>query len=215
MLQVQRVLWKMNYNLKLLKNKNFFGETLNRVSVVIDYISKLKRENKIIVVAIDGRTGSGKTTISSFLSFVFDEDINSVVHMDDFFLPKELRTPERLNTAGGNVHSERFIEQVIPFLRDDIFRYRKFDCSIVDYSDFVEIKNNSVRIVEGSYSTHPIFGKYADITIFSDISFEEQKNRILKRNGEEKLKIFLEKWIPMEEAYFKAFDIKNKVDFVV
>ena len=187
----------MNYNLKLLKNSPFFEETLNRTSIVIDYISKLKREKKIIVIAIDGRTASGKTTISNFLSLILKENLNSVIHMDDFFLPKELRTNERLNTAGGNIHSERFLEEVIPYLQNNIFKYQKFDCSILDYSNFVEIKNNSVRIVEGSYSTHPIFGKYADITIFSDISFEEQKNRILKRNGEEKLKIFLEKWIPM------------------
>lgn len=205
----------MNYNLKHLKNSPFFEETLNRIFHVIEYISKLERENKIVVVAIDGRTGSGKTTISHFLSFIFEEDINSIIHMDDFFLPKELRTPERLKTAGGNIHSERFLEEVIPFLRDETFRYRKFDCSTLDYSDFVEIKNNFIRIVEGSYSTHPIFGRYADVTIFSDISFEEQKNRILKRNGEEKFKIFLNKWIPMEENYFKAFDIKNKADFVV
>ena len=196
-------------------NETFFEETFNRIFPVIEYLSKLERENKIIVIAIDGRTGSGKTTISSFLSLFFCEDINSVIHMDDFFLPKKLRTPDRLKKAGGNIHSERFLEEVIPFLRDDIFMYRKFDCSTLDYSDFVEIKNNFVRIVEGSYSTHPIFGRYADITIFSYISFEEQKSRILKRNGEEKLKIFLEKWIPMEEKYFKAFDIKNKADFVV
>ena len=205
----------MNYNLRHQKNNSYSEETFNRVSSVIEHVSKLERENKIIVIAIDGRCSSGKTTIASFLSFIFGEDINSIVHMDDFFLPKELRTPERLKTAGGNIHSERFLEEVIPFLRDSKFRYRKFDCSILDYSGFVEVKNKSVRIVEGSYSTHPIFGKYADITIFSDISFEEQKKRILKRNGEEKLKIFLEKWIPMEENYFKSFDIKNSADFVV
>ena len=205
----------MNYNLKHLKNRPYAEEILNRISSVIEYVSKLERENKIIVIAIDGRCSSGKTAISSFLSFIFGEDINSVVHMDNFFLPKELRTPERLKIAGGNIHSERFLEEVIPFLRDSEFKYRKFDCSTFDYSGFIEIKNKLIRIVEGSYSTHPIFGKYADITIFSDISFEEQKKRILKRNGDDKLKIFLERWIPMEEQYFKAFDIKNRVDFVV
>lgn len=205
----------MNYNLKHLKNSPYAEEIINRIYSVIESVSKLERENKIIVIAIDGRCASGKTTISSFLSFIFGEDINSVVHMDDFFLPKDLRTPERLKKSGGNVHSERFLEEVIPFLRDSEFRYRKFDCSILNYSDIVEIKNKSVRIVEGSYSTHPIFGKYADITIFSDISFEEQKKRILERNGEEKLKIFSEIWIPMEEEYFKVFDIKNSADFVV
>ena len=39
--------------------------------------------------------------------------------------------------------------------------------------------------------------------------------RILRRNGGEKLEAFRRKWIPLEEAYFSAFDIENKCDIVI
>ena len=39
--------------------------------------------------------------------------------------------------------------------------------------------------------------------------------RIKIRNGAEALKIFENKWIPMEEMYFNAFDIKNRCDLII
>ena len=67
------------------------------------------------VIAIDGRSGAGKTTLSQILSERLGA---SVVHMDDFFLPLSLRSDKRLSEAGGNVHYERFIEEVLPHIND-------------------------------------------------------------------------------------------------
>lgn len=63
-----------------------------------------------LLVAIDGRSASGKTTLVNALAEQFH---TSVVHMDDFFLPVELRTPERFAMPGGNVHFERFQEEFL------------------------------------------------------------------------------------------------------
>ena len=48
--------------------------------------------------------------------------------------------------------------------------------------------------------------------VFVDIDPETQQERILKRNGAEKLEMFQSRWIPMEEMYFSAFDIKKKCE---
>ncbi|MCL1877401.1 MAG: hypothetical protein FWF80_00945, partial [Defluviitaleaceae bacterium] len=66
------------------------------------------------VIAIDGRSASGKTTLASELAA---QTGASVIHMDDFFLPQDLRTEERLNTPGGNVHHERFASEVLPHIK--------------------------------------------------------------------------------------------------
>lgn len=66
------------------------------------------------VIAMDGRAAAGKTTLAEELAVTLG---GAVVHMDDFFLPGELRTPERLAAPGGNVHAERFAEEVLPYLR--------------------------------------------------------------------------------------------------
>ena len=49
--------------------------------------------------------------------------------MDDFFLPFELRTAERLKEPGGNVHYERFIDEVVSKLSaGEPFEYGVFRC---------------------------------------------------------------------------------------
>ena len=168
--------------------------------------------NAVRVIAIDGRAASGKTTLARQLARIMDA---GVVHMDDFFLPAELRTPERYREPGGNVHYERFAEEVLPHLRDPAgFSYRAFDCSTMNYGKMVKVNPSAWRIVEGAYSLHPRFGEYADLKVFYDISPEEQKRRIVLRNGEERYKVFEARWIPLEERYIRACGIENRADLI-
>ena len=165
------------------------------------------------VIAIDGRAASGKSTLAEQLSKLLGAD---VIRMDDFFLPPELRSEERLAEPGGNVHYERFCEDVLPYLKSpELFSYRIFDCSRMDYNGESTVRNTPIRIVEGSYSHHPKFGKYADLFVFSDVDAVEQMRRIRLRNGEEKAQMFAKKWIPMEERYFTTFGIKTHADTVI
>jgi uridine kinase len=158
------------------------------------------------IIAIDGRAASGKTTLAERLGSL------PVIHIDDFFLPSELRTAERLERAGENFHHERFAEEVLPFIRrNEVFSYRIFDCALGDYAGTREIMPAKIKIVEGSYSCHPVLGEYMDLRIFCDIDYSLQIERIHKRTNPE---AFITKWIPLEEAYFKAFDIIRKADII-
>ena len=112
----------LQYVLKMENNNNYSEKN---VSIALN-------NNKVGIIAIDGRAASGKTTMAEQLSNILDADI---VHMDDFFLPLELRTDTRLNEAGGNIHYERFIEEVLSYINiKETFEYRKFDCSVMDYA---------------------------------------------------------------------------------
>ena len=46
------------------------------------------------------------------------------------------------------------------------------------------------------------------------IDEKEQSKRILKRNGPVMHKVFLEKWIPLENEYFEKMKIKEKSDLI-
>jgi len=48
-----------------------------------------------------------------------------------------------------------------------------------------------------------------------EIDSESQLANIRKRNGEQKLSMFVERWIPKELAYFEKFGIKEKSDIIV
>lgn len=71
----------------------------------------------------------------------------------------------------------------------------------------IEIVLGRLVVTEGAYSMHPELAPYYDLSIFLDISPELQRDRISRRNTPEKAKRFFTEWIPMEQAYFAAFDI--------
>lgn len=168
----------------------------------------------VFVVAIDGRAASGKTTMAQQLAEILGAD---TVHLDDFFLPPALRTAQRLARPGGNVHHERFAAEVLPHLgQPQPFAYRRFDCGSMDYDPAERtVGAAAYRVVEGSYSHHPAFGRYAHLTVFSSVQPDEQLRRIAVRNGDEMAQIFRTRWIPMEEAYFAAYDIAAHADVQV
>lgn len=180
---------------------------------ILERAAAKKEDQQVYVIAIDGRAASGKSTMAEQLGRILGADI---IHMDDFFLPRQLRTKERLSMPGGNVHYERFSEEVLPYLaKPEPFAYRRFSCKLMDYDGSCRISSVPFRIAEGSYSCHPVFGCYADLTIFSDIGPDEQLKRIQKRDGAALAEHFKTTWIPMEEQYFHAFEIEKKADITV
>ncbi|MBE6991305.1 MAG: hypothetical protein E7430_01830 [Ruminococcaceae bacterium] len=186
---------------------------LIRLLPVLQKAAEKAEEESVVVIAIDGRAGSGKSTMAEQLKKVVGGEI---IRMDDFFLPMELRTAERLSSPGGNIHYERFLNEVLPAVKQvGDFSYRKFDCSVMDYSADVIAANSRFRIVEGAYSGHPRFSDYADIKVFSDVEPDVQMQRIIHRNGIEMAELFRTRWIPMEEAYFTAYGTKEKADVIV
>ncbi len=188
-------------------------QQLQRLLPVLRAVAERDDPAKVFVIAIDGRAASGKSTMAEQLSRILDA---AVVHTDDFFLPLEMRTEERLSTPGGNVHYERFREEVLPHLRENApFAYRRFECSIKDFQGKRQVDAAHFRIVEGSYSLHPKLGRYADLTVFSEVDPEEQMRRILARNGPEWGEMFRTRWIPLEETYFSACGVRQRADLLV
>ncbi|MBQ8408573.1 MAG: hypothetical protein IJY39_06870 [Clostridia bacterium] len=181
--------------------------------VLLEKLKCVTKESGAKIVAIDGRAASGKTTLAALLKTILGA---SVIRMDDFFLPPPLRTPERLSEMGGNVHYERFCEEVIPLVnKNDAFSYGVFDCGRMDLNGECLVEASEWRIVEGSYSHHPNFGDYADVKVFCTVSPEEQMKRILLRNGEKMAERFKKEWIPMEEKYFEAFHVCQRADVIL
>ena len=159
-------------------------------------------------LAIEGGSASGKTTLGKILAERYG---CTVFHMDDFFLRPEQRTAARFAEPGGNVDRERFLAEVLlPLSRGEKVFYRRFDCASMQVQSAVEIVPEKLVVTEGAYSMHPELAPYYDLSVFLDISPELQRERISCRNTPEKAKRFFAEWIPMEQAYFAAFDIPVK-----
>lgn len=166
-----------------------------------------------LIVAVDGRCAAGKTTFAQRAGELFD---CNVFHMDDFFLPFEKRTPERLAAPGGNVDYERAGEELFgPLSRGEALAHRAFDCSTGTMGDPVGIPFQRLNIVEGSYALHPALAGYSQLHLFFTCSPEVQLERLGRREEPESLENFREKWIPLEEAYFSGLSIETQCDVTV
>lgn len=180
---------------------------------LIEIIGGLPKD-KPLIIGIDGRCAAGKTTLAAGLQA---KTGCAVFHMDDFFLRPEQRTEKRLQTPGENVDHERFLEEVLLPLKSgkDTVAYRPYDCRRRDFSEEVSVRIAAVNLVEGSYSLHSSLWGYYDLRIFLTVDPREQMRRIILRNGEENAAVFRDRWIPLEEKYFSAFDIENRCDLCI
>ncbi len=199
---------------------SLFDGVTSSIGLPDGFLQKLEQllsKQQLTVVAIDGKCGSGKSTLAQALAQKYDA---TVLHMDDFYLPRSLRTKARLETPGGNVHYERFLTEVATPLMQaktdgtpTTLQYRIFDCHTMDYSETVAIRPKSLVIVEGSYSMRPELRALYDTSLFLDIDSACQKERLLSRVGKEALIAFETRWIPMENRYFEYYKIKEICEF--
>lgn len=169
--------------------------------------------DKRLAVAMDGFSAAGKTTAAALLSRILCAD---TVHMDDFFLPPSLRTPDRFAQPGGNVHYERFAAEVAPHLEQrQAFSYQRFECSRMELGPMVPIGDGPILLVEGAYALHPGCQARYGLTSFFNIAPAQQRRRILERNGPQMLERFEKEWIPLERAYAQAFQLPQAAQLVI
>ena len=170
-----------------------------------EMLPAFEAQGERMVIAMDGMCGSGKTTLAARLAQRFG---GQVVHMDDFYLPVELRTEER--------RSERFLVEAMPYLKgQEAFRYGKFSDEILDIAEEITIEPGRLLIVEGAYSMRPELRNAYDLTVCVLSPAELQKQRLIRREGEEGYLEYRDLWIPLETAYLDHYDIEHVCDVVL
>ena len=187
----------------------------NQYISFLPLLSQIDRmlKTQSVIVAIDGGSASGKTTLSQMLEELYD---CTVFHMDDFFLRPEQRTPERFAEVGGNIDRERFLEEVlIPMKGNKPITYRRFDCSTFALCPPTTVVPKRLIIIEGAYSMHPELASYYDMTVFLNVGSELQKKRIERRNTPQMAQRFFEEWIPLENTYFSEMKVRERCEISI
>lgn len=176
-------------------------------------LDRLITENPLVIIAIDGNSGTGKTELAERLRNHYDANL---FHMDDFFLQSRQRTEARLAETGGNVDYERFKAEVLEKISlADGFSYQISDCRLGRLAGWVRVAPKPVNIVEGVYSMHPALIGHYHLKIFMTVAKDIQLERIRRRSGEELLERFITEWIPKEDEYFSHFGVREQADLVI
>lgn len=181
----------------------------SRFAFALKKIEEALGKDKAAVIGIDGRCGSGKT---SFAKLIAQAVPCNVVHMDDFYLPLSKREENWMDTPGGNMDFERLCTEVfLPLQAGELALYRPYHCRTGEYGEIRRLSPTLPLVVEGSYSLHPKGRLTYGLTLFLTCDKAEQMRRLKEREGDS-FSAFLERWIPMEESYFRLFRVEERSD---
>ena len=212
-----RILKALTFQGKVMNNmRQRQVRNLKRFLPAVLAIEKLIRSSDDrIIIAIDGRTGAGKTTISKYLHEKFG---GNLFHMDDFYLQGHHRTKERLLEVGGNVDYERFKREVLDVVeRGEVVHYRPFNYHTMDFdAEFSrDIPPKRLNIIEGTYCMNPYFGDPYDLRIFMDVEYHQQIENVIDREGTSELDDYIDKWIPKTDIYIERMGVQERCDMTI
>lgn len=174
-----------------------------------EWIAQVQKAGRCIV-ALDGPSGSGKSTLSRNWSEQYGW---TVFHTDDYFLPEQAKTKERLNEPGGNLDWERLQQEILMHRQDDAIASHRFDCRTQQLIRREKVPRGTVLVIEGVYAMHPQFQPYLDFQLFLDVDPSVRTQRLRERNPV-LWPTFEQEWIPMEDRYFETFHIRSQADLV-
>ena len=185
----------------------------------------LTRHSRPILVAIDGASGSGKSTFAFWLANEFEAVL---IHGDDFFAAGisnaewDARTPE--DRAADAIDWQRVrVEALEPLLAGKPAKWHAFDFAAGvrpdgtygRRSDFIEREPASVIVLEGAYSTGAALTDLIDLTVLVEAPREVRHDRVRAREEPEFLAAWHARWDAAEEVYFSQVRPRASFDFIV
>lgn len=174
------------------------------------FLDNLIKEKNKLIIAIDGRSSSGKTTVALTLKKKYNA---TIIHIDHFFLPNFLKTKERLAEIGGNINYEE-IEKVLREIKHNTtYTYQAFDCKVQEYYP-VTIETSNLIVFEGVYSLHEKLFPYYDTSVLLTLCKKEQISRLKQRETPAIYLQFLNEWIPLENEYFTD-NLYKKIGIII
>lgn len=174
-----------------------------------------KRSNKTFLLGIDGYGGAGKSTLAQSFKEV-DPDRVTVIHMDDFYKPSNLRELVEENEAGGNWEYDRVKEQIlIPLINNQNTKYQRYDWDTDDMAEWHNVPAGGVVIVEGCYALIDGINEYYHFKIWVHSPKNIRLARGIERDGEHKRHLWEELWMPAEEHYMQTQKPQEKADLII
>jgi para-aminobenzoate synthetase len=196
-------------------------EILKKVESLQNHLSRP------VVVALDGGSGAGKTTIAERLARLTSL---ALVPLDQFY---QTRVPEREwatksveERLNGVFEWERVrVEAIGPLVMESKARWRAFDFSKGlgpdgTYSlkkEFTEVISKSTILVEGAYSASPFLRDMIDLAVVLDVPPKVRHERVAARDpdSEDFRSAWHAVWDDVEHFYFSSVCPPSTFDLVL
>lgn len=198
--------------------------------MLIQNILEKWKSNRIFVLGIDGLGGAGKTTFTQSM----EEDLRnkgvnvSVLHIDDFIHPKEVRYDNSRAEWECYYYLQWRYDYLISEILSPIHQGIPIDKEIEIYDKDndryinrrLKIEHNSVAIIEGVFLQRPEVRSFLDYVIYLDAPKEDRLSRVLKRdtyigNELDILTKYRNRYFPAEDKYLEENAPAKNADWTI
>ena len=177
---------------------------MNKLSLnqIVATISSGERRNDFVrIIAIDGRAGSGKTTLASRIESRWADRNVLTIHMDDLYDGWENALSERLTRT--------LVQSIaLPASLGKSFSYRKYDWIEKRFEKTIECEVPDLLILEGVGSGQKSVRQYLDQLIWTETDSETGLQRVLRRDGDY-LETEMRVWQMRESEHFQRDNTRD------
>jgi uridine kinase len=190
--------------------------TLDQLSS--DILALQARLGRPILVAVDGRSGSGKSQLSQQLA---GRVHGFHVVADDFWVGGEQhewvsRTPEE--RWAGPIDWRRLRSEVLePLLRGEPASWRPFNWAAGSglAEQPISCAGTPVVVVDGAYSSRPELIDLVDVAVLVVVDDATRRSRLRAREGADRMAVWHETWDVAEDHYFRNVRPPEVFDAVI
>lgn len=167
------------------------------------------------LIAIDGHSAAGKTTLAEALAVRFSDA--TIVHMDDFYRVMDEEERAALDGAGGYAHYydwQRLEEQVLkPLSEQREGHYQKYDWVANRLGAWNNVRATGIVLIEGCYAARPELAAYYDVILVVETPAAKRLQRQTERA--DATREWLERWDKAERYYMEHYPPQRYADMVV
>jgi uridine kinase len=170
-------------------------------------INSLSRNKEIVLIAIDGVGGAGKTTLAELLKKEIENIV--IIQLDDFYSPI---------LQAADLH--RLKEQVIlPLHNHHEAKYQIYEWKTDSFSDWHILKPEGIFIFEGVYALENNIRDYYDLKIWidcpADLGLKRGIARDIERDGVDNTDKWTNIWRPLENKYKNEQEPNRIADYII